>query len=1061
MSATRSTRKKRTALINELDSTQHLFYNEQGHNIANTPKRTRKAKNLDKDTQNPSLLPDSSSNLESVSPNSLSTSDISQNDLLNKNSHDSSKTLLNSLTNDQALLDQEKLIKPNSSKTRTIKLKSSVILKKMNQIKQRQSENISENNSENSNNINDNSLENDFDKSGPTLETQLDQQSSDESTDNDEPLILSSLISNGSKSRLLNSEHLLKASETPAKSKSLPKSRLKSGSTAKLQILQVSDSDIANEPLIASTSKKSKKRKVNSKSQLQQIKKLDTPSKTSIQESSSQLNLNIDSNLIPLQDNKNSQVDNNKSNNSKNFSNKQKKNSIDTQLSTQVQSNVEKSNDLSVNSETEVDPVIVIDEDGEKKIDKDGNLIGERSFVIPTFTLPSEKNPSAKYMLLTHIMKFAGFRDTNHMQRLYPNLKKIEATPEQRDFLLDESWIYVTRKRLPAFVISAYHAFREFGSKIIVRGKYIVDDYYEKKSREEKLHEYGTIIGGKSLGLRKFTSATNIIEESRLDSPTPLKQKNPGSNKTKENNDKYQLDLADISNQPYIVSLVDFPPKTNLNDLVPASTSSLQKFTSNLFDESFTLRKPISDNIVLGEANHLALLNALQLMSLPTNKYHDFLKPTIPNLLIEDDSENSLEKQIKVLNKHGYNAKISSNQTVIANRSLLQLRAATKGIFYDPHTNTTHLPSLLQPFRATVKRNIHDNLSILKSPTSIFDFSFKNSTKANTKEDITLNKDIPYVINYSDLNCCSSIQALGSSLIKDIPDLNRSYIDPIRDSVSYNNIDLKLDLKSDLAIQIDSAKGYNTDKVILNKNRHGIFKKYRIKSEFPLALTLDQRQDIFSYYQTRFGKSVEDSKLLTKNLLVKSFWDSIITSTANTSAVGTSASPYSANHLHKKSTGSNLLANPQLQSQSTNNINYTQNRQQLYVKPQQPKKSNSSLQYEQQLEFQNQINNPKILDQNLTLNKTYNQQNTFKGFPISSPASVSKVAYSTPDLQMSSPGHNSNLDLLQSQKLKKFSSDRLQEYKDPRISALQHRPNNIVPGKLVFHNDNLNDDGIE
>lgn len=122
------------------------------------------------------------------------------------------------------------------------------------------------------------------------------------------------------------------------------------------------------------------------------------------------------------------------------------------------------------------------DEEGEKKVDKMGNLQGGRDYRVRIFTIMGRGE--RQYMLSTEPARCCGFRDsylffTKHM-KLY---KIIIDDAEKRD-LIDREIIPHSYKGRAIGVVTARSVFREFGARIIIGGKRIIDDYYVTAAKE-------------------------------------------------------------------------------------------------------------------------------------------------------------------------------------------------------------------------------------------------------------------------------------------------------------------------------------------------------------------------------------------------------------------------------------------------------------------------------------------------------------------------------------------------------------------------------------------------
>ncbi|KAF2262645.1 hypothetical protein CC78DRAFT_545677 [Lojkania enalia] len=122
------------------------------------------------------------------------------------------------------------------------------------------------------------------------------------------------------------------------------------------------------------------------------------------------------------------------------------------------------------------------DPEGEEKVDKLGNLKGGRDYRVRVFTVGGRGE--RLYMLSTEPARCTGFRDsylffTKHMQ-----LHKIIIDDTEKRDLIDRDIIPHSYKGRAIGVVTARSVFREFGARIIIGGKRIIDDYYVTAARE-------------------------------------------------------------------------------------------------------------------------------------------------------------------------------------------------------------------------------------------------------------------------------------------------------------------------------------------------------------------------------------------------------------------------------------------------------------------------------------------------------------------------------------------------------------------------------------------------
>ncbi|KAJ6613593.1 chromatin remodelling complex Rsc7/Swp82 subunit-domain-containing protein [Mycena sp. CBHHK59/15] len=124
------------------------------------------------------------------------------------------------------------------------------------------------------------------------------------------------------------------------------------------------------------------------------------------------------------------------------------------------------------------------DPKGDEKIDKWGNLLGGRRFKASTFVLPG-RHPERRYMLAIDAARTSGFRDSLYYFRRNPLAFKQNATQPEKDYLISQSKLGSHLRTRSVTLVTARSAFKLHGSKMIIDGRWVVDDYYEEKSLEE------------------------------------------------------------------------------------------------------------------------------------------------------------------------------------------------------------------------------------------------------------------------------------------------------------------------------------------------------------------------------------------------------------------------------------------------------------------------------------------------------------------------------------------------------------------------------------------------
>jgi chromatin structure-remodeling complex protein RSC7 len=120
--------------------------------------------------------------------------------------------------------------------------------------------------------------------------------------------------------------------------------------------------------------------------------------------------------------------------------------------------------------------------EGEEKVDKSGVLLGGRDYRVRTFTILGRG--SKLYMLSTEPARCIGFRDSYLFFQKHKHLYKCLIDEEEKKDLIERGLMPNSYKGRQIGVVSARSVFREFGAKIVIGGKKVVDDYDEQAARE-------------------------------------------------------------------------------------------------------------------------------------------------------------------------------------------------------------------------------------------------------------------------------------------------------------------------------------------------------------------------------------------------------------------------------------------------------------------------------------------------------------------------------------------------------------------------------------------------
>lgn len=129
------------------------------------------------------------------------------------------------------------------------------------------------------------------------------------------------------------------------------------------------------------------------------------------------------------------------------------------------------------------DEVAVPDiEEGEKKVDKMGRLLEGREYRVRTFTILNRGE--RLYMLSTEPARCIGFRDSYLFFQKHKMLYKIIIDDDAKRDLIERDIIPHSYKGRAIGVVTARSVFREFGAKIVIGGRKVIDDYDEKAALE-------------------------------------------------------------------------------------------------------------------------------------------------------------------------------------------------------------------------------------------------------------------------------------------------------------------------------------------------------------------------------------------------------------------------------------------------------------------------------------------------------------------------------------------------------------------------------------------------
>ncbi|RMZ77865.1 hypothetical protein DV738_g4090, partial [Chaetothyriales sp. CBS 135597] len=122
------------------------------------------------------------------------------------------------------------------------------------------------------------------------------------------------------------------------------------------------------------------------------------------------------------------------------------------------------------------------DPEGVNKVDENGYLKDGREYRVRTFTILGRGK--RLYMLSTEPARCIGFRDSYLFFQKHRYLYKILIDDDEKRDLIERDLMPNSYKGRQIGVVTARSVYREFGAKIIIGGKKVIDDYYAQAARD-------------------------------------------------------------------------------------------------------------------------------------------------------------------------------------------------------------------------------------------------------------------------------------------------------------------------------------------------------------------------------------------------------------------------------------------------------------------------------------------------------------------------------------------------------------------------------------------------
>lgn len=128
-----------------------------------------------------------------------------------------------------------------------------------------------------------------------------------------------------------------------------------------------------------------------------------------------------------------------------------------------------------------------IDLSGEKKVMPNGALCGGREYRCGTFSLANRGDKL--FMLATECAVVLGYRDASLFFNQNLSLREILMSQTEKDDLVRQGILPFSHRSQQVPIVTARSVFRQFGSRVIVDGRQVRDDYWETKARMQGLTE--------------------------------------------------------------------------------------------------------------------------------------------------------------------------------------------------------------------------------------------------------------------------------------------------------------------------------------------------------------------------------------------------------------------------------------------------------------------------------------------------------------------------------------------------------------------------------------------
>ncbi|KAI9279116.1 chromatin remodelling complex Rsc7/Swp82 subunit-domain-containing protein [Sporodiniella umbellata] len=128
-----------------------------------------------------------------------------------------------------------------------------------------------------------------------------------------------------------------------------------------------------------------------------------------------------------------------------------------------------------------------IDETGEEKVNRYGQLLGGREYKVPVFSVPTRGD--TVFMFSKDPAALLGFRDSFVFVKRNSSLIKAHLNNEERGYLVDSGQLRSSFRTRDISVVTARSVYKRFGHRIVRKGRKGKDDYYFTEESDDFTEE--------------------------------------------------------------------------------------------------------------------------------------------------------------------------------------------------------------------------------------------------------------------------------------------------------------------------------------------------------------------------------------------------------------------------------------------------------------------------------------------------------------------------------------------------------------------------------------------